>query len=187
SKCESPRSVPQARATSPALQPLADNNEPDGVYRIIQMTAHPQYCGKRTRVHLNAFKWTSTEPPTNVRALAHNILKLGALPGMTTSVSVLDPEPEAIKIWTLLFTEDLLADITQWTNAEIEYYRAEDESRKHQSKFRLVDMVGMKVFFDDLIFITIYEANHENYTDKFLGLIYRTIMSPDRLEVLLSC
>ncbi|KAL3272433.1 hypothetical protein HHI36_013914 [Cryptolaemus montrouzieri] len=89
--------------------------------------------------------------------------------------------------------DDMIVDITQWTILKIEYYRDEDESTKYQSKFRLVDMVGMKAAsFGYLILTTIHKANHENlrenYTDEFVGRsIYCAIMCSDILEVLLFC
>ncbi|KAL3265958.1 hypothetical protein HHI36_010145 [Cryptolaemus montrouzieri] len=93
-------------------------DESDGEY----VPSPPQYYfGKMTRAYRNAFKWTSAEPPTNVRKSAHNILKTGTHHGITTTVSALGPEPEEIKIWTILFTDDMFADITQWTNENIEY------------------------------------------------------------------
>ena len=65
----------------------------------------------------NCFKWRKEQPPVNVRTRRHNIIV--QLPGLRQPVKNLGEKPEIESVWELLFSENILSEIIQWTNVKI--------------------------------------------------------------------
>lgn len=110
---------------------------------------------------------------------------------MTNEVKKLGPIPDVEAIWSLLFDETIIQDITQWTNIKLENIRA--GVQEHQkSNYRATDKIEIKALLGTLMLTAIYKSNHENmlslFSTKFTGRpIFRAVMSVKRFEILITC
>lgn len=140
-------------------------------------------------VSKNNFKWSSTESTTKTKIPQHNIIR--GVPGMTNEVKKLGPIPDVEAIWSLLFDETIIQDITQWTNIKLENIRA--GVQEHQkSNYRATDKIEIKALLGTLMLTAIYKSNHENmlslFSTKFTGRqIFRAVISVKRFEILITC
>ncbi|CAH2000050.1 unnamed protein product [Acanthoscelides obtectus] len=72
---------------------------------------------KRFYIGKNKFKWHKDQPPVNVRTRKHNIVL--TLTGLRPKAKQLGANPEIEDILLLLFSEDMIAEVIQWTNVKI--------------------------------------------------------------------
>lgn len=137
----------------------------------------------------NRFKW-SLNPmvPKSTRTLQHNIVL--KCPGLRGS-NALQKTSKPIEDWSRLFTEQMLADIVQWTNVKI---RKERQKYKNplNSDLRDLDVTELRGFFGLLLYTSIFKSNHEDIrsifaTDGTGRDIFRCVTNANRFAVILSC
>lgn len=76
----------------------------------------------------NGFKWSSKEPPTELKIAQHNILKIK--PGMSNTLRALGRKPQVEDIWSHLFDKEILQEIITWTNVKLDAVRL--KVKEHQ-------------------------------------------------------
>lgn len=134
----------------------------------------------------NGYRWCTTEVVPSSRVRKHNIvLKVPVLKG---SARDLGQTADPFSIWNLLFPEDILVQIVEWTNHKLFQVRSNYTQKYHVSD---VDMIELKAFLGLLIYTSIFNSNHENMdtifaTDGTGRDIFRAVMSKNRFSVLLS-
>lgn len=137
----------------------------------------------------NRFKW-SINPPIakNTRTLKHNIiLKLPGLRGPLAREKTSQPLDD----WKLLFTEEMLQNIVQWTNVKIRIHR-EKYSNTKTSDLRDIDIMELRGLLGLLLYTSIFKSNHESIrslfaTDGSGRDIFRCVTNANRFAVLLTC
>nr|CAH7725072.1 unnamed protein product [Callosobruchus chinensis] len=138
----------------------------------------------------NRFKWSASAiVPTRGRTLRHNIVL--QLPGLKQVSRKLGTSARPIDVWNLLFSEDMVGQVVQWTNVKIRSYR-EKYKRQNRSEIIDTDSTEMKAFLGMLIYSAVFKSNHESIrtifaTDGTGRDIFRCVMSKDRFAVLLAC
>lgn len=137
----------------------------------------------------NRFRWCTSEVVPSSRVRKHNIvMKVPAVKGRARELGT---NADQLSVWNLLFSEDILLQIMEWTNHKLSQMRSEYRDKNSISHVREVDMVELKAFLGLLIFTSIFNSNHENIstifaTDGTGRDIFRAVMSQKRFSVLLS-
>lgn len=136
----------------------------------------------------NRYKWSRQEPTRHVRTPSHNLIV--HLPGLRQPAKIQEyNNPQ--KVWNLLFSDDMINRIVQWTNVKLRTM-AEGYKRKDKPELKDVDYVEMKAFLGLLVFSSAFKSNHEHIsalfaTDGTGREIFRLVMSEKRFSVLLAC
>ncbi|XP_050517750.1 piggyBac transposable element-derived protein 4-like isoform X2 [Diabrotica virgifera virgifera] len=134
----------------------------------------------------NRFRWCRSEVQPVSSTKNQNITKV---PLLKSTAQNLGEEADAISVWGLLFTDDMLLHIVEWTNFKI---RAVRLKYKHKYLYlKDTDLIELKAFLGLLIFTSIFNSNHENIetifaTDGTGRDIFRAVMSVKRFALLLS-
>lgn len=138
----------------------------------------------------NSFKWSVNEVvPLRGRTLRHNIVL--QLPGLKQVCRSLGNSARPKDVWNLLFSEDMVGHLVQWTNVKIQSYRQKFK-REGRSEIADTDSTEIRAFMGMLIYSAVFNSNHESIrtifaTDGTGRDIFRCVMSKDRFAVLLSC
>ncbi|KAJ8928432.1 hypothetical protein NQ314_019021 [Rhamnusium bicolor] len=138
----------------------------------------------------NRFKWSRKAAVSNRgRRLQENIIV--HLPGLRSSAKVLGRKASPLKIWELIFTEEICNIVLQWTNHKIIEERA---CYKTQNSATLKDLnkTELYAFFGLLAYTALFKSNNECIhtlfaTDETGREIIRCIMSKERFAFLLTC
>lgn len=149
------------------------------------------YYGRRTqemrRKNIPAFRWKKEEGNQNVRTRQNNIIT--HLPGLKATALNLGENPDIEDVWNLVFTQDILNEVIQWTNVKI-------DSLVHSYKGTSVsyvnhlDMIELRAFIGFLLYTAVFKSNNESVlslfaTDGTGRDIFRCIMTKERFLFLL--
>nr|CAH7747699.1 unnamed protein product [Callosobruchus chinensis] len=102
-------------------------------------------------------KWSAKAVvPIRGRTLKHNIII--HLPGLKQMSRNLGNTVDPLAVWSLLFSDDIVEQVVQWTNVKIDSYRAK---YKRQSKSEVVDTdcTEVRAFFGMLIYTAVFKGN----------------------------
>lgn len=128
------------------------------------------------------------QPPVNVRTRKHNIVI--TLPGLRANAKQLGTNPEIEDIWSLLFSQDMIAEIIQWTNVKII-----DTRRKYKDQdspiLCTIDETEMKAFLGILVYTSVFKSGNESINSLFATdgtgrAVFRCTMPKRRFEFLLT-
>lgn len=156
----------------------SDNAVPNG------RENNQNYFGK------NRFKWSVREVvPLRGRTLRHNIVL--QLPGLKQVCRSLGNSAGPKDVWNLLFSENMVGHLVQWTNVKLRSYRIKFK-RESRSEIVDTDSTEIRAFLGMLIYSAVFNCNHESIrtifaTDGTGRDIFRCVMSKDRFAVLLTC
>lgn len=133
-------------------------------------------------------KWSKKEPPKNRRTPQHNLM-MGGLPGLSRKSKLLGVKPSILDVWKLIFDENMLYLIVNYTNIKMRSVRINVDNK---SSYRDTDVVEMNAFIGLLLLSSICKSNHEDMLSLFskgpLGRpIFWATMSSKRFELLLRC
>lgn len=138
----------------------------------------------------NRFKWSANEVvPRRGRTLRHNIVL--QLPGLKQASRALGLSASPMDVWNLLFSEDMLEHLVQWTNVKLQFYRQKFK-RQNRSEIVDTDITEIRAFLGLLVYTAVFDSNHESIrtmfaTDGTGRDIFRCVMSKDRFAALLAC
>lgn len=136
----------------------------------------------------NKYKWSAEPFVSRSRTMKHNIVT--QLPGLRpVAKQHLQNYPTTAGCWNLLFQDNILDIIVQWTNKKIESQRA-SYSNERNSWIHNTDIVEMKAFLGLLIYTSVFKSNSENIenifaTDGTGRDVFRCVMSQKRFAFLL--
>ena len=133
----------------------------------------------------NRYKWGKTPPGPSKTRKSNIVLHLPGIKGPALNASPKTP----LEAWSLLFTDDILEEILEHTNAKIS-----DLSVSYGSTASYVghlDMIEFKAFLGLQILAGVFKSNHEDAislfsTDGTGRNIFRGSMSKDRFLFLLA-
>lgn len=134
----------------------------------------------------NRQKWSKVPPcAKNTRTLQHNIvLKCPGLKNVTSKTE----EPE--KVWNMLFDDEIISIILQWTNKRLAKLRLKYKNET-KSDLRDLDVIELRSFIGLLLLTSIFKSNHEDIrslfaTDGSGRDIFRCVTNANRFAVILS-
>ena len=158
-----------------------DRNDNDNANRVPRRS---YFYGKN-----KCFKWRKEQPPVNVRTRRHNIIM--QLPGLRQPAKNLGENPEVEAVWKLLFSENVLSEIIQWTNVKISKMRQKYEKRERMTYLHDLDMTELKAFIGLLVFTAIFKSGNESLdslfaTDGTGRDIFRCTMTKNRMLFILA-
>ena len=133
----------------------------------------------------NRFKWSKAPPAPSRTRRSNIVLHLPGIKGPALNA----PPKTPLEAWSLLFTEDILEEILEHTNAKIT-----DQSASYGDTASYVghlDTVELKAFLGLLLLAGVFKSNHEDAaslfsTDGTGRNIFRGTMSKDRFLFLLA-
>lgn len=136
----------------------------------------------------NRFRWCTSEAYPSSRTRKHNIVV--KVPTIRGKGRELGDAADPYSVWNLLFSNDILSEIIQWTNCKLSQMRAQYKNES-SSSLAEVTIVELKAFLGLLIFTSIFNSNHEHIdclfaTDGSGRDIFRAVMSKKRFAILLS-
>lgn len=113
----------------------------------------------------NCFRWCTTEVVPSSRVRKHNIvMKIPIVKGRARDLA---ENADPLSVWNLLFTEDILLLIIEWTNHKLSQMRSEYTDKNSISHVRDLDMTELKSFLGLLVYTSIFNSNHENVDTIF--------------------
>ncbi|KAK9720039.1 Transposase IS4 [Popillia japonica] len=113
----------------------------------------------------NDFKWSVNEVvPLRGRTLRHNIVL--QLPGLKQVCRSLGNSARPKDVWNLLFSEDMVGHLVQWTNVKIQSYRQKFK-REGRSEIADTDSTEIRAFMGMLIYSAVFNSNHESIRTIF--------------------
>lgn len=124
----------------------------------------------------------------NVRTRKHNIVL--TLPGLRAKAKQLGTNPNIEDVWSLLFSEDIIAELIQWTNVKII-----DARKKYKEQtspiLSTIDETEMKAFLGILVYTSVFKSGNESInclfaTDGTGRDVFRCTMPKRRFEFLLT-
>lgn len=145
--------------------------------------------GKRYLYGKNRYRWCTTEVVPSSRVRKHNIIM--KVPTLKGGARDLGQTADPLSIWNLLVSEDILLQVSEWTNHKLSQMRSKYTDKNSISHLREIDMIELKAFLGLLVFTSIFNSNHENIdtifaTDGTGRDIFRAVMSKNRFAFLLS-
>lgn len=134
----------------------------------------------------NRYKWSTQSFVSRSRTQKHNIIV--QIPGLRPSAA-LGNEADPVSCWNLLFTDDLLLIILQWTNVKLQSMKARYKNTE-RSELQDIDLIELKAFIGLLFYTAVFKSNHEKieriFTIDGTGReIFRCVMSKNRFATLL--
>lgn len=143
---------------------------------------------KKSYFGTNRFKWCSAPPQSRTRTRQHNILV--QLPGLRPSAN-LGTEANPKSVWKLIFSEEMLNIVLQWTNVKLSSVRINYKD-PNKSDLQNIDLTELEAFLGLLFYTAVFNSNHEHVkrlfaTDGTGRDIFRCVMNQKRFLVLLSC
>lgn len=111
------------------------------------------------------------------------------LPGLRGPAKLLGDRPDPTEVWDLLFSQDILQEVVQWTNRKLSQCRQKYKNDNHLS-LSDIDMIEMKAFIGLLIYSEVFKSGNENLdclfaTDGTGRDVFRCTMTKRRFENLL--
>lgn len=127
-------------------------------------------------------------PNQSVRTRQVNLVTL--LPGLKADARNLGDNPTAEEIWSLLFSEDILQEIVQWTNVKIEQVRS-NYKKKNLSYVHKLDLIELKGLIGLLVYSAVFKSGNESVhslfaTDGTGREIFRCTMTKQRFLFLME-
>lgn len=187
--CDSDYTIENSNSSESEVEPELNNEEEN---RSSESDECDESDTRKIKAYYgkNKFKW-SAEPFVNrTRTMKHNIVT--QLPGLRfIAKQHLQNCPTAVCCWSLLFKDNILEILVQWTNKKIESQRV-NYSNEQTSFIQNTDIVEMKAFLGLLIYTSVFKSNNENIetifaTDGTGRDIFRSVMSQKRFAFLLIC
>ena len=137
----------------------------------------------------HGFKWSAAEPLRTTRTPQHNIIR--GMPGMRGKVKNLGPVPTFENLWSLLIDQEIIEEVTIWTNVKLEIARSKVQDQQ-KSNFRATDKMEIRALLALFILSSIFKSNKESIlslfsTDSTGRHIFRAVMSVIRFQILLVC
>lgn len=138
----------------------------------------------------NRYKWSTVPANTslNTRTKKHNLVKV--LPGLKGPAKCGD-FADPLKIWCLLFTEEMENEVILRTNEKILLFQ-EKFADPDRTELRELTKEEFRAFLAVLYYSAIFKSNDEDFQEMFAtdGTgrdIFRCIISLKRAYVLLAC
>lgn len=147
-------------------------------------TTEEFFYGKKVKKK-EQFKWKKVHPPI-ARTRRNNIVL--QLPGLKAPAKQLGTKPTVEEVWGLLFTNDILDEVLQWTNRKISSVKV--NYKKPQPYLCDLTIVELKAFIGLLIYTSIFKSSNESI-DSFYATdgtgrdIFRCTMTRNRFLFLL--
>lgn len=164
-----------------SLDHLSDADEPNQSEGTRNENSSVYTYGK------NRYRWSCSEVQPSSKTRKHNIIM--KIPALTAVARNLGDTADPLSVWGLLFSDNILQQIIEWTNKKLGAMRLKYEAQ-NKIDLRDVDIIELKAFMGLLIYTAIFNSNHEHIetifaTDGTGREIFRCVMSIKRFSILL--
>lgn len=175
-----------------------EEEQPPGIFdqgnNVVQSNANSQkifYGRVRKNEPGPGYKWSSNEPTRNVRTPARNIIR-GGLPGIRGPARTLGNNPTKLEVWNLLFDNDMIKTVVEYTNVKLEAAKAKIGPNTKITNYRNTDDVEIKALLGLFLLTSIFKSNDEDVTSLFSKdctgrPVFNATMSQKRYQVLTAC
>lgn len=178
---ESPIQLPGLQSNDAVIQPSTSSIPPQQVTITSPHIIEPT---QRVIRAPNRHIWNSQPGPQNVRTASRNIV-FSRRDVVGTARDALTPD----ECFLEMFDETMFNKIIQHTNAEMNRKKVNYNNRT--SFIHPIDIVEMKAFVAVLVNSAVCKDNHlavrELFDTEYSGSCYKSIMSSERFEFILTC